>query len=130
VVDKDVIGNGALVVDHDGLWECKNPLPPDSSATGERLCSNCLEARKPKKIVRMFYQELPMGLSLCFCEGQKQIGKHWRYPDPDRIYEILRAAKAPQEDHHAVAEALRHRQPGAIDLHLTEKQYEKLKRGR
>jgi hypothetical protein len=109
---------------------CSNFLPGDPNHRhGERLCAKCTEVRKPKKTVRMFYQEWPMGLSICFCEGSKQIGKHWRYPDPERIYEILRAANAPQEDHHAVAEALRQRRPGSIDLRLTEKQYDKLKRG-
>ena len=59
----------------------------------------------------MFYQELPMGITICFCEGSKQVGKQRRYTDPDRIYDILRAAHCQQEDHHAVAEALRHAEP-------------------
>jgi hypothetical protein len=78
----------------------------------------------------MFYYEWPMGLSVCFMDGQNQVGKRWSYSDTDRIYEILRAVHAPQEDHHAVAEAIRQRRPGSVVLHLTEKQYEKLKRGR
>jgi hypothetical protein len=77
----------------------------------------------------MYYQEMPTGLNVCFCEGSKQVGKQFHYHDPDRIYDLLRAAHAPQEDHHAVAEALRQRRPGSLDLKLTDEQYAKLKRG-
>jgi hypothetical protein len=109
---------------------CSNFLPADPDHHhGERLCAKCTEARRPKKVVRMFYYEWPMGLSVCFMEGQIQVGKRWSYSDTDRIYEILRAVHAPQEDHHAVAEALKQRRPGSVDLRLTEEQYEKLKRG-
>jgi hypothetical protein len=40
----------------------------------------------------MFYQEWPSGLKICFSEGSTQLGKHLHYNDPDRIYEILKAA--------------------------------------
>ena len=78
----------------------------------------------------MFYQEWSSGLSVCFVEGTQQVGKQRMYKDPDRVYEILRAAKAPQEDHHSVQEALRNRRPGSIELNLTQQQYDKLKGGK
>jgi hypothetical protein len=48
------------------------------------------------------------------------------YRDPDRIYELLRAAHAPLEDHQMVEMCLRERRPGGVDLRLTEAQYQKL----
>jgi len=42
--------------------------------------------------------------------------------------DILRAARDPQEDHHSVALALQSRRPGAVELNLTQEQYNKLKR--
>jgi hypothetical protein len=78
----------------------------------------------------MFYMELPMGLSVCFMEGNQQIGKLLKYKDPARLFEILRAAHAQQEDHQAVEEALRGRTSGSVELSLTEEQYSKLKRGK
>jgi hypothetical protein len=79
--------------------------------------------------VRMHFYEMPMGLSICFLEGNRKIGHSRRYKDTDRIYDILRAAKAPQEDHHSVALALQSRRPGAVELNLTQQQYDKLTRG-
>jgi hypothetical protein len=73
--------------------------------------------------------EEPMGLDICFCEGSVQVGKRIHYKDPDRIYDLLRAAHCQQEDHHMVAMALGERRPGSLELHLTEEQYNKLKRG-
>ena len=70
-----------------------------------------------------------MGLSVCFYEGTTKVGKRHRYTDPERIYDILRAAHCQQEDHHTVALALQERRPGSLDLHLTEAQYNKLNRG-
>jgi hypothetical protein len=75
----------------------------------------------------MFYSETPMGLDVCFCEGNVRVGERLHYLDPNRIYDLLRAAHCQQEDHHAVAEALKQRRPGSIDLRLTEEQYKKLK---
>jgi hypothetical protein len=109
---------------------CSNFLPADPDHHhGERLCAKCTEARSPKKVVRMFFQEWPTGLKVCFCEGSRQVGKHLHYNDPDRIYDILRAAHCPQEDHHMVALVLKERRPGSLDIRLTEEQYNKLKRG-
>jgi hypothetical protein len=82
-----------------------------------------------KHTVKMFYSELPMGRDVCFCEGNQQIGKRLKFSDPDRIYDLLRAAKCPVEDHQIVEEALRQRRPGSVNLHLSEEQYQKLKRG-
>jgi hypothetical protein len=79
--------------------------------------------------VRMHFYEMPMGLTICFLESNRKIGPSPRYKDTDRIYDILRAAKAPQEDHHSVALALQSRRPGAVELNLTQQQYDKLKRG-
>jgi hypothetical protein len=62
-----------------------------------------------------------------FCEGNRRIGERLRDLDPNRIYDLLKAAHCPQEDHHIVAEALKQRRPGSIDLRLTEEQYNKLK---
>lgn len=109
---------------------CANFLPKDPKHQhGERLCDKCTEARQPKRTVKMFYQEWPSGLKICFCEGSSQLGKRLHYNDPDRIYEILKAAHCQQEDHHMVALTLKERRPGSLDLHLTEEQYNKLKRG-
>jgi hypothetical protein len=78
----------------------------------------------------MFYQEWPAGLSVCFVEGMEQIGKQRMYRDPDRVYDILKAARGPQEDFQAVAYALKERRPGSVELKLSEEQYSKLKRGK
>jgi hypothetical protein len=78
----------------------------------------------------MFYQEWPAGLSVCFVEGTQQVGKQQMYKDPDKVFDILRAAHAQQEDHQAVQEALRSRRPGSVELNLTEEQYGKLKGGK
>jgi hypothetical protein len=83
-----------------------------------------------KHIVRMFYSQMPLGLDVCFCEGNQQIGKRLRYADPDRIYDLLRAANCQIEDHQIVEHALRQRRPGSVNLHLSEEQYNKLKRSR
>jgi hypothetical protein len=80
--------------------------------------------------VRMFYQELPMGLSVCFVEGNQQVGKQLMYTDPNKVFEILRAAHAQQEDYQTVEEALRTRRPGSVELNLTQEQYDKLKGGK
>ena len=77
----------------------------------------------------MFYQEWPTGLSVCFVEGVEQVGKQQMYRDPDRVYDILKAARAPQEDFQAVQYALKERRPGSVEPKLTEEQYRKLKRG-
>jgi hypothetical protein len=77
----------------------------------------------------MFFSELPMGLNVCFVEGMQQVGKQRTYPDPSRVYDILRAAKASQEDHQAVEYALRERRPGSVELNLSQEQYERLRRG-
>jgi hypothetical protein len=79
--------------------------------------------------VRMHFMEMPRGLHLTFVEGPNAVSRPRLYVDPDKIYEILRAAKAPQEDHHAVALALHTRRPGAVELNLTQQQYDKLTRG-
>jgi hypothetical protein len=33
------------------------------------------------------YQEWPSGLSVCFVEGNQQVGKQLMYKDPDRLFE-------------------------------------------
>jgi hypothetical protein len=78
----------------------------------------------------MFYSEMPLGLDLCFCEGNQQIGKRLKFSDPDRIYDLLKAAHCPIEDHQVVQQALRQRRPGSVNLHLSEDQCQKLKRGK
>jgi hypothetical protein len=78
--------------------------------------------------VRMHFYEMPMGLSVTFMEGNKEVGRSRQYRDTDRIYDILLAAKAPQEDHHSVALALQSHRPGAVELNLTQ-EHDKLVRG-
>jgi hypothetical protein len=69
-----------------------------------------------KHSVRMFYSEMPMAVDVCFCEGNKQIGKRLRLSDSERIYDLLRAGSLPIEDHQIVEEALRQRKPGSVKL--------------
>jgi len=57
------------------------------------------------------------------------MGRSRQYKDTDRIYEILRAAKAPTVDRQAVEFALHLRRPGRVELNLTQEQYDKLRRG-
>jgi hypothetical protein len=64
-----------------------------------------------------------------FVEGTQQVGKQGTYKDPDRVYDILKAARAPQEDFQAVEYALEERRPGSVELKLTEDQHRKLTRG-
>ena len=77
----------------------------------------------------MFFQDLPLGLNICFVDGMAQVGKQRTYSDPDKVYDILRAAKASLEDHQAVSHALQQRRPGSVELSLTQQQYDKLRRG-
>jgi len=70
--------------------------------------------------------EIPRGLHITFVEGPNAVGRSRVYVDPDKIYEILRAAKSPQEDHHAVSLALQSRRPGSVELKLSPEQYDKL----
>ena len=37
-----------------------------------------------------------------FCQGNRQVGRRFRYPDGQRILEILREAHCPIEDHNLV----------------------------
>jgi hypothetical protein len=76
------------------------------------------------------FYEMPMGLTVTFVEGTQKLGRVRQYADPDRIYDIIRAARAQSEDIQAVEFALLSRRPGAIQLNLTNDQYEKLKRGK
>jgi hypothetical protein len=46
----------------------------------------------------MFYSQMPLGLDVCFCEGNQQIGKRLRFADTDRICDLLKAAHYPVED--------------------------------
>jgi NMD protein affecting ribosome stability and mRNA decay len=109
---------------------CGRSVDPDPSHTrGERLCPDCIQARQPRRKVRMFYHEWPSGLSVCFVEGTQQVGKQRMYKDPDRVFDILRAAHAQQEDHQAVQEAPRSCRPGSVELNLTQEQYDRLKKG-
>jgi hypothetical protein len=96
---------------------------------GERLCPKCLSARYPKRKVRMHFYDTPAGLDVCFCENSEQIGRRRLYKDPDKLFEILKAAHAIQEDHHSVAEALKTRRMGSVGLTLSEEQYRKLRSG-
>jgi hypothetical protein len=54
-------------------------------------------------------------------DGPRQIGKNITYRDPDRIYDLLRAANAQREDHQAVEYALHTRRPDSVELSLTER---------
>jgi hypothetical protein len=79
--------------------------------------------------VMMHFYEMPTGLTVTFIESGRKIGRARHYADPDRIYDILRAAKAPSEDIQTVEFALVNRRPGAVALRLSQEQYDKLKRG-
>jgi hypothetical protein len=62
---------------------CSNILPDDPDHKhGERLCAACIKARQPKRTVRMFFSEMPMGLDICFVENDQQVGRRLRYKDP------------------------------------------------
>ena len=76
----------------------------------------------------MHFYEMPTGLTVSFIEGSQTLGQVRQYADPDRIYDILRAARAPSEDIQAAEFALLSIRPGAIQLNLISEQYEKLKR--
>jgi hypothetical protein len=89
----------------------------------------CLEARRPKHKMQMFFSEVTFEYSVCFCEGPRAIGKHHRYKSSDKIFEILRAANASPADHHNVTEMIRQRRPGSVELHLSEEPYNRLKFG-
>jgi hypothetical protein len=110
---------------------CGNFLPDDPlHKYGERLCAGCIAARAPKHKVRMFYTETPMELDICFIENNQQIGKRLKYSDPSRIYDLLRAANCPIEDHQIGEHSFSERRPGSVELHLTEQQYQKLRRSK
>ena len=111
-------------------WQCRNLLDPDPNHQGERLCAKCVAARTPKRKVKMHFYEMPMGLDVCFIENSQQLGKRLHYADPTRIYDLLRAAHCPVENHQIVELAIRERRPGSVDLSLTEQQYQKLKRSK
>jgi hypothetical protein len=77
----------------------------------------------------MYFHEMMTALHVCFMEGNDLVAKHHRYGDPDKIYDLLKAAHAPLEDHHAVAEALRQGRSKSVILPLSQAQYKQLKFG-
>jgi len=56
------------------------------------------------------------------------VGRHYEYTHSDRLYDILRAAPAPVEDHHALEYGLATRAVACVILNLSADQYAKLKR--
>jgi hypothetical protein len=109
---------------------CGVLLNPDPQHLhGEKLCPKCLQARRPKHKVRMYYNTIQSTLNVCFLEGQTLLGKHHTYPHTEKLFAILKAANASHADHHNASESLRQGRPGSVELHLSEEQYRKLRLG-
>lgn len=81
--------------------------------------------------VRMFFSEFPACFYVTFTEAKNatQLGPQRKYRDSSRLFDILRAARAPVEDHQLVECALLSRRPGSVILNLTRQQYRRLKYG-
>jgi hypothetical protein len=61
-----------------------------------------------------------------FCQGNRQVGRRFRYTDGQRILDILREAHCPIEDHNLVERCLVERRPGSVQLRLADAQHRKL----
>ena len=82
--------------------------------------------------VRMFFSEMPTGYYVTFSEfdSATKLGRLRKYGDQSRVFDILRAAHAPLEDHQALEYALNSRRPGSVVLNLSAEQYQRLKYGK
>jgi hypothetical protein len=77
-------------------------------------------------LVRMFFIEMQGVYTVTFCQGNRQVGRRFRYTDGQRILEILREAHCPIEDHNLVENCLVERRPGSVQLKLTDAQHQRL----
>lgn len=76
--------------------------------------------------VRMFFIEMQGVYHVTFCQGNRQIGRKFRYTDGQRILDILREAHCPIEDHNLVERCLVERRPGSVQLRLADAQHQRL----
>lgn len=76
--------------------------------------------------VSMHFIEIQWRYHVTFMEGSRQVGKALHFNTDDKIYEILRRAHAPVEDHNMLERCLVARTPGSIELRLSDEQYFKL----
>jgi hypothetical protein len=77
-------------------------------------------------LVRMFFIEMQGVYHVTFCQGNRQIGRKFRYTDGQRILDILREAHCPIDDHNLVERCLVERRPGSVQLRLADAQHQKL----
>ena len=77
-------------------------------------------------LVRMFFIEMQGVYRVTLCQGNRQVGRQFRYTDGQRILDILREARCPVKDHNLVERCLVERRPGSVQLHLTDEQHQKL----
>jgi hypothetical protein len=77
-------------------------------------------------MVRMFFIEMQGVYHVTFCQGNRQVGRKFRFTDGQKILEILKEAHCPIEDHNLVERSLVERRPGSVQLKLTDAQHQKL----
>jgi hypothetical protein len=81
-------------------------------------------------LVRMFFIEMQGVYTVTFCQGNRQIGRRFRYTDGQRIIDIVRKARCPVEDRNFVEMCLVERRPGSVQLRLSDEQHHVLVEGR
>ena len=77
-------------------------------------------------VVRMFFIVMQGVYHVTFCQGNRQVGRKFRYTDGQRILDILKETHCPIEDHNLVERSLVERRPGSVQLKLTDAQHQKL----
>jgi hypothetical protein len=77
--------------------------------------------------VRVWFQEMPLGIAVTFTEDNRSLGRSLRFTEEQKFHEMLRRAGAVLEDRNIAEYALRTRSAGTVELRLDEQQYASLK---
>ena len=78
-------------------------------------------------IVKMFFQETMMRISVCFLQGQTQVGTHWEFSNAENVISLMEAANCRFREIQLVRQTLKERRSGSIDIELSQEQFERLR---